>query len=134
VTCKLHSSDSRDKRRSDSYRIATGEETGDVHIAANVKFESGVEVDARLFKTTKSAISFPLEKELVEQQQALQHALRVGRHAAYVLPLQRAVRVRAPARQAIVQISTEKKRRVVAAAAAKEVLHRLPVVRVPGGS
>ena len=61
------------------------------HVAAQVKFKSRVKVDARLAISAERSARLALQQQLVVQQQRLQDVPRIGRHAARVQPVQRAV-------------------------------------------
>jgi hypothetical protein len=104
-----------------------------VHHAAHVEFEGREKVDIGLTETAKSAASFSLQQKLVVQNQPLKDVRDGGGDAGYVSVLQQPVRMLAPARKAIIQISTKKKRDVVVIAAFEEVIDHLLKICVPEG-
>ena len=104
-----------------------------VHHAAHVEFEGREKVDAGLAETAKSAASFSLQQKLVVQNQPLKDVGDGWGDAGYVSALQQAVRMLAPARKTIIQISTKKKRDVVVIAAVEEVIDHLLEICVPEG-
>ena len=104
-----------------------------VHHSAHVEFEGREEVDVGLAETAKSAAGFSLQQKLVVQNQPLKDLRDAWGHTGYVSALQQAVRMLAPARKTIIQISTKEKCDVVVVAAVEEVIDHLLEICVPEG-